>query len=238
MGISSSGAYFNQATDRVIEVMTNIVKEVNGVLMFSNTLEGVAQNLKELLTRFEANNVTLAPKKFQFGDQELFAGMRITKDGCAPDPARMEAIEQYPHPEPRSQVRQLLGLVQQFSRWVPDMVPATVSIKALLRKNTAFVWSPECEAEFVQMKSVLTDERYNKPFDITLDTELLIDTSKVSGCGYILIQRTQEGSVHIVRCGSLAAQRGWAGMSPIESECTGIGCAVEHCGYYLRGSSK
>ena len=40
MGISSSGDYFNQATDRVIEGMTNIVKEVNGVLMLSNTLKG------------------------------------------------------------------------------------------------------------------------------------------------------------------------------------------------------
>ena len=92
MGISSFGNYFNQATDRVIEGMTNIVKEVNDVLMFSDTLEGVAQNLEELLTLFEKNNVTLASKKFQFGDQVLVAGMRIKKDGCAPDPARMEAI--------------------------------------------------------------------------------------------------------------------------------------------------
>ena len=36
----------------------------------------------------------------------------------------------------------------------------------------------------------------------------------------------------------MAAQRGRAGMSPIESECTGIGWAVEHCGYYLKGASK
>ena len=40
--------------------MTNIVKEVDDVLMFSDTLEGVAENLLELLTRFKANNVTLA----------------------------------------------------------------------------------------------------------------------------------------------------------------------------------
>ena len=135
--------------------MTNIVKEVDDVLMFSDNLEGVAENLEELLTRFKANNVTLATKIFQFGPEVTFAGMRITKDGCAANPARMEAVEQFPRPESRSQVRQLLGLVQQFSWWVPDMAPATVSMRALLRKNTAFIWSPECEAEFKQMKSVL-----------------------------------------------------------------------------------
>ena len=118
------------------------------------------------------------------------------------------------------------------------MAPALVSMKALLRKNTAFLWSPECKAEFEQMKSVLSDKRYNKRFDPDLDTELLVDTSKVSGCGYILIQRTQEGAVHIIRCGSMAAKWGWAGMSQIESECTGIGWAVEHCTYYLGGQAK
>ena len=118
------------------------------------------------------------------------------------------------------------------------MAPATVSLRALLRKNTAFMWTPECQAEFERMKLVLSDERFIKAFDPNLDTKLLVDTFKVSGCGYILIQRTQEGAVHIIRCGSMAAKRGWAGMSPIESECTGIGWGVEHCAYYLKGSSK
>ena len=140
-----------------------------------------------MLTRFESNNVTLAPKKFQFGTEVKFAGMRITKDGYAADPDRMAAVEQFPRPESRSQVRQLMGLVQQFSQWVPDMAPATVSMRALLRNNTAFMWTPECEAEFELMKSVLSDERFIKPFDPDLDTELLVDTSTVAGCGYIFI---------------------------------------------------
>ena len=98
MGILSSGDLFNQATDRIIEGMENIVKEVDDVLLFSDTLEGVAENLEEMLQRFEDNNVTLAPKKFQFGSEVIFAGMKITKDGCSPDPDRMTAVEQFPRP--------------------------------------------------------------------------------------------------------------------------------------------
>ena len=97
--------------------MSNMVKEVDNVLLFSDTIEGVAENLEEMLTRFVANNVTLAPKKFQFGQEVRFAGMRIKKDGCAADPDPMEAVEQFPWPETRSQARQLLGLCQQFSLW-------------------------------------------------------------------------------------------------------------------------
>ena len=92
-----------------------MVKEVDDVLLFSDTIEGIAKNLEEMLTRFEANNVILAPKKFQYKKEVKLAGMRITKDGCAADPDRMEIVEQFPRPETRSQVRQLLGLFQQFN---------------------------------------------------------------------------------------------------------------------------
>ena len=81
-----------------------------------------------------------------------------------------------------------MGLCQQFSIWVPDMAPATVNMRSLLRKATAFVWTPECEIEFVQMKAVLADERFLKAFGPNLDTELLVETSKITGAGYILIQ--------------------------------------------------
>ena len=67
MGISSSGDLFNQTTDRIIDGITNIVKEVDDVLLFSDTIEGVAGNLEDMLTRFKANNVTLAQKNFNLG---------------------------------------------------------------------------------------------------------------------------------------------------------------------------
>ena len=124
--------------------MSNIVK-------FSDTIKGVAENLEERLTRFKANNDTLASKKFQFVKEVKFLWMHITKDGCAPDPNLMEAIEQFPRPETKSKVRQLLGLCQQFSQWMLDMASATVNMRLLLRKSTAFVWTAECQEEFTQM---------------------------------------------------------------------------------------
>ena len=131
-----------------------------------------------------------------------------------------------------------MGLCQQFSQWVPDMAPATVNMRSLLRKATAFVWTAECEAEFVQMKAVLSDERFIKAYDPNLYTELLVDTSQVAGAGYILTQCTQAGMVNIIRCGSVAAKRSWASMAPIDAEGTGIGWAADHCSHYLKGSNK
>ena len=82
--------------------------------------------------------MTLAPKKLQFGNEVLFAGLRITQDGCSADPEKMDAVSNFPRPESKPQVKQLLGLCQQFAVWVPDMAPATVSLRLLLKKSTAF----------------------------------------------------------------------------------------------------
>ena len=76
MGISSSGDLFNQTTDRIIEGMTNIVKEVDDVLLFSDTIEGVAENLEEMLTRFEAKMLHLLPKSSSLE-------LRLSSPGCA-----------------------------------------------------------------------------------------------------------------------------------------------------------
>ena len=62
MGCSPSGDLFNQTTNNILQGMQNMVKEVNDVLLFSDTIEGIANNLGEMLQRFEEKNVTLAPK--------------------------------------------------------------------------------------------------------------------------------------------------------------------------------
>ena len=112
MGCSPSGDFCNQTTDNILQGMESIVKEVEDVLLFSDTIKGIAKNIDDMLTRFEKNNVTLAPKKLQFGTNVLFAGLPITQDGCFADPDKMDAISNFPWPESKAQVRQLLGLCQ------------------------------------------------------------------------------------------------------------------------------
>ena len=120
------------------------------------------------------------------------------------------------------------------------MALATVNLRSILREATALVWTPEWEAEFQQMKIVLCNAKYIKPFDPELDIELLVDTSKVAGAGYLLIQHPKNDaeSVHIVRCGSVNAKKSWASMAPVEAEATGIEWAVDHCSHYLKGSDN
>ena len=106
MGCSPSGDLFDQTSDNILQGMENMVKEVDDVLLFSDTIKGIVGNLHNMFTRFENNNVNLVPKKLQFGTKVLFAGLRITQDGCSADPEKMDAVSNFPRPESKPQVRQ------------------------------------------------------------------------------------------------------------------------------------
>ena len=62
MGCSPSGDLFIQTTDAILLGMANMVKEVDDVLLFSDTVEGIADSLEDMLIQFEPSNITLAPK--------------------------------------------------------------------------------------------------------------------------------------------------------------------------------
>ena len=52
MGCSPSGDLFNQTTDNILQVMEGMVKEINDILLFSDTVEGIAASLEDMLQRF------------------------------------------------------------------------------------------------------------------------------------------------------------------------------------------
>jgi hypothetical protein len=243
MGTSPSGDLFNQKTDTILHEVKDKVKEVDDLMLYAATLEQLAANLEVLLSKCEEHNLTLAPKKFQLalpGEQLIFAGLSIGDKGCGPDPDRMKALAEYPRPGCKKQIRELLGLCQQFSVWAPDLSPATVNMRNMLKQTSSFVWSPECEEEFLNVKEALSNNKHIKAFDPELESDLFVDTSRISGAGYILIQHTgkEEEPVNIIRCGSVSAKPSWANMAPVEAEGTGLAWAVGHCEHYLKGSDK
>ena len=60
-------------------------------------------NLQALLSRAQARNLKLNPTKIQFKLTQLkFMGHHVSKEGVAPDPAKVEAILQFPQPASKS----------------------------------------------------------------------------------------------------------------------------------------
>ena len=126
-------------------------------------------------------------------------------------------------------------MIAQFQVWAPDTATTTYHMRKLLSAKVAFTWTPECEKEFVELKALLCSPLFLRPFDTSLETTFMANTSSLEGTGFVLLQEDPEGKKRVVRCGSVAAKRSWAGLSPIEAECIGLMWSAKSLDFYLCG---
>jgi len=76
----------------------------------------------------------------------------VTKDGISVDPAKVEAMVNWPRPTNVSEVRNFLGIAGYYRRFVEGFSKLALPITKLLRKTTKFEWTPEFEDSFQELK--------------------------------------------------------------------------------------
>ena len=195
------------------------------------------EQLELLLSICHEHHLTLSPRKFQLVDKSgslIFAAHRLSARGCEPDPERMTAISEFPRPETRQHLQSLFCLIAQFQAWAPDTATATSHMRKLLLAKVSFVWTEDCEQEFIELKKILCSPLFLQPYDSSLPTTFSVDTSNLEGTGFILMQEGAQGKKRVVRCSSVAAKKSWAGLSPIEVEAVGLCWSAKSLDYYLR----
>ena len=102
---------------------------------------------------------------------------------------------------------------------MPDLAQTTGPLRALLQKGVAFVWTPEHEQAFNAAKECLTSPLVVKPFNPKLPLELLTDASRLHGLGYMLLQKENDSSHRMIRCGSRSLTPAESRYAVIELEC-------------------
>ncbi|GBM03698.1 Retrovirus-related Pol polyprotein from transposon 17.6 [Araneus ventricosus] len=83
--------------------------------------------------------------------------------------------------QPRSvqELRQFLGMVTYYSRFIPDVSTITYPLRKLLRKNQKFYWNKECQQAFLKLNEEISSDRVLVPFDPELPVTLATDDSPV-----------------------------------------------------------
>ena len=137
-----------------------------------------------------------------------------------------------------------LGAISQFRKWNPDITASSTELRKLLTKGTVFSWGDQEEKEFKNLKEIVAKSKWVTPFDVNLKTKLLVDSLKLGGIGYILLQETGETlpggepKMNMVKCNSIAPKSSWRGYSPLEMELMGLYWAPSNCSYYILGSQR
>ncbi|KAA0058332.1 gag protease polyprotein [Cucumis melo var. makuwa] len=84
-----------------------------------------------------------------------FLGHVVSKSGVSVDPAKIEAVTNWPRPSTVSEVHSFLGLASYYGRFVENFSRIATPLTQLTRKRAPFIWSKAYEDSFQNLEHKL-----------------------------------------------------------------------------------
>ena len=98
-GITSAPEFFQKKMSSILADLKGVVCMIDDVLVFGSTYKEHDERLQAVLNRLQNAGVTLNKEKCQFRKTSVqFLGQMIDSRGVRPDPAKVEAIQQFKQP--------------------------------------------------------------------------------------------------------------------------------------------
>jgi hypothetical protein len=126
--------------------------------------------------------------KCEFWINEVpFLGHVISPEGIVVSPGKVRDVLDWKPPTSVTQVRNFLGLVGYYRRFIPNFSKISKPITQLLKKGKKYMWSKDYEETFNTLKKLLTTSpvlaqpNIAKPFDVYCD-------ASNTGFGCVLMQ--------------------------------------------------
>ena len=112
--------------------------------------------------------------------------------GITPMPEKLACIQEMPPPKTPKEVKQFLGLIGYYQKFVPRFSDLARPLNALTRKNVPFEWTPVCQESFELLKtSLMTEPILTYPYP-NLPYVLFTDASKYAWACVLTQEKTHQ----------------------------------------------
>ena len=129
---------------------------LDDIIIYSRSEKEHLEHLEEIFTRLKAAGLKLKLEKCCFFKKHIqYLGHLILVDGIQPLPEKLESIAKMPAPRNPKEVKQFLGLVGYYRKFVPRFADISQVLTHLTKKDMEFKWTPECENCFQILKEFL-----------------------------------------------------------------------------------
>ena len=206
---------------------------LDDVLVYSPTFQDHISHLQQVFDRFRKYNLKLKMRKCHFGKTEVeFLGHIVGQDGIKPNPEKITAVQNMNRPRTVRQVRQLVGLLSYYRRFIPNFSKIAAPLHKLTKKNERFYWSEECEIAANTLKErlitapVLIYPNFEKQFILETDASNI-------GIGATISQVYDDGLEHPIAYASRVLQDAEKNYSTSEKEALAIVWAYQQFRPYL-----
>ncbi len=199
-GLVNAPAVFQALINDVLSDMLNrfVFVYLDDILIFSKNLQEHVQHVRLVLKQLLRNHLFVKLEKSEFHVQEVsFLGFIVSKGHIQMDPAKTQAVRDWPRPTSAKQVQRFLGFSNFYRRFIRNFSAIAAPLTALTRKNVkGFQWTEEAEKALCKLKDRFTSAPVLTIPDPELPFIVEVDASEV-GVGAILSQRViKDNKVH------------------------------------------
>jgi transposase InsO family protein len=235
-GLKNAPSTFQRLMDNVLSGLqgNELFVYMDDIVIYAKSLEEHGVKFERLMKRLEKANLTLQPDKCEFLRREVaYLGHIICSDGVRPDPNKIKSVIDFPVLKTPKNIKQFLGLVGYYRRFIPNFSKIAKPLTDLLKKEATFVWQTKQIEAFEELKISLCSEPilqypdFNKPFNLTTDAS-----------GYAIggvLSQGQVGKDLPIAYTSRVLNKAEQNYSTIEKECLAIVYCVNHFRPYLYG---
>lgn len=235
-GVNCAPEIFQANMERIVAGIKGVIVYIDDILIFGPSLEELRASTKEVLKALRDNNLTLNEAKCEYEKQELtFLGFKVTPAGLMIDPAKIEAVLKFRHPENRTELKSFLGLANFMREFIKGFSDLTKPLRDA-DTDEAFEWGEQQDVAFEAVKKAIAECTTTLGyFDVNDKTILYTDASPYA-VGAVLCQRNKEGVERVISFASKALAISEKNYPQIQREGLGVVWGAEHFYFYLLGT--
>ena len=243
MGLSNSPAAFQRLMAHVLRGIKGVSVYIDDITIFSKTWQEHIKILIRVFERLKKAGLKVKYAKCVWAAAEArVLGSIVSEKGISPDPDKVAAVNRLPVPRNVADIRSFLGATGYFHEHIPAYAEKSAPLRELLKKNTQFIWSEECQRAFEQLKADLSSPACLRMPDPERPFILTTDWSKLA-VGAVLSQiqpddpsdPSSSEKEYVIAYASRALNQAESHYAPTEGECLALVWATRKFRQYLHG---
>ena len=158
-GLRNGPAVFQRLMDRLLHDNLDFARVyIDDIAIFSSTWEEHCSHIDLVLGRLRKAGLTANEKKCQWGQTKCeFLGHIVGEGRVSPAELKVQAVREFCQPQTKKQIRQFLGLIGYYRKFVQNYAEHSYHLTEATKKNAhdRALFSDDMHIEFCYLKDVL-----------------------------------------------------------------------------------
>ena len=178
-GLSQAPAYFQRLVHEVLQGITFAFGYLDHILIFSPDNKTHLKHLVIVFQRLREADLKLKTSKCNFFKKHIqYLGHLVSGEEIEPLPEKLGSVKNMLPPTTPMKVRQFLGLVGYYRKFVPKLADVARPLTNLTKQDVPYEWTTRYQEAFDFLKEMLLKEPVLKYPDPNESCTLFTDASK------------------------------------------------------------